>query len=321
MAIPARPMPGLYLVHKPVGVTSHAVVRDWLPRAEAFGLKLCHAGTLDPFAEGLLVLLVGPATRLMEPLHDAPKSYVAEVVWGRETDTGDAGGRATGLSGPLPDPAACEAALTTMLGWREQVPPATSAKKLDGEPAYRKAHRGETVVLPPSRVYLHEAAWLSHREGRSTLALTCRGGFYVRALARDLGRALGSGGHLCALRRTAHGPWQDPGPHGLTHVVGADVLPWLPTLTLDDASLKALRRDGRVAPIDAVPPRWRAPDAHGRAFPYTVDRAVAVYGDDPGALRGAGPPPQNSGNAVRAMAVLRRTPDGWTREIDLLRGL
>src|SRR5205085_314882 len=92
-----------------------------------------------------------------------------------------------------------DAALAGFLGWRDQVPPATSAKKIGGEPAYKKAHRGEEVVLPPSRVYLHEARWLSHDlPGKSRLLLTCRGGYYVRALARDLGRRLGCGGHLSA---------------------------------------------------------------------------------------------------------------------------
>src|SRR5579883_3133635 len=172
---------GLYLIHKPPGATSFSLVRTWMEqlRAEKRSLKLCHGGTLDPFAEGLLVILAGPATHLFELLHDAPKRYIAEVAWGVETDNGDPTGRPvfSGDASAL-KPHALDAALTPFLGWSQQVPPATSAKKVDGEPAYRKAHRGEPVELPPSAVYLHEARWLEHASGKSRLELVCRGGFY-----------------------------------------------------------------------------------------------------------------------------------------------
>ena len=190
--------PGIHLLHKPVGVTSFSLVQP-----ELGPVPVCHGGTLDPFAEGLLLLLAGPLTRTMELLHALPKTYVAEVVWGAETDNGDAGGKVvfTGDASAL-TPARLDEALAPLLGWTEQVPPPTSAKKIDGEPAYRKVHRGETVTLPPSRVYLHSARWLSHALPRSSrLLLTCRGGYYVRSLARDVGRALGCGAHLSALKK------------------------------------------------------------------------------------------------------------------------
>src|SRR4029077_12213796 len=112
------------------------------------------------------------------------------------------------------------------LGWQEQVPPATSNKRVDGERAYQKAHRGEEVVLPPSRVYLHSARWLSHDLPRSsTLELVSGGGDYVRAPARDLGRATGAFGHLTKLRRAAIGPWRDP-EQGRVLLRGAELFPW-----------------------------------------------------------------------------------------------
>ena len=194
---------GLYLAHKPRGATSFSLVRALQARLAGAGepdIALCHAGALDPFAEGLLILLAGPATKLMEELHPIPKSYEAEISWGAETDTGDPGGGivARGDAGAL-TPEQLDEALRAQLGWREQVPPATSNKRVGGERAWQKAKRGEPVELPPSRVYLHEARFTAHRlPAESTLALTCRGGYYVRALARELGRALGCRAHLRA---------------------------------------------------------------------------------------------------------------------------
>jgi tRNA pseudouridine55 synthase len=256
--------PGIYLVHKPVGPTSFSVVQSFLEETRARPGKrvpVCHGGTLDPFAEGLLLMLVGGATRLFELLHAVPKTYEAEVVWGTETDTGDLHGRPVhqGDAGAL-TPAMLDAALTRFLGWQEQVPPATSAKKVGGEPAYRKAHRGEVVELPPSRVYLHEARWLSHALPRSSrLLLTCRGGYYVRSLARDVGRALGCGAHLAALRRTAIGPWADPGPGQRVGLHGRDLLPWGRARPLTDQEVGELRRERGIPAGPVQPPDWRLP--------------------------------------------------------------
>lgn len=294
--LPSPLQPGLYLAHKPVGETSHAMVRAFMQELEAAAaggkpLPVCHGGTLDPFAHGLLLLLVGQATRLMDALHAAPKVYEADVVWGAETDTGDLHGRvvASGdVSGLTPE--RLDAALAPFLGWHEQVPPATSAKKLGGEPAYRKAHRGEEVVLPPSRVYLHEARWLSHAlPHRSRLSLTCRGGFYVRSLVRDLGRALGCGAHLEGLHRTAIGPWADPGPGGRSWVHGRGLLPWLPVRTIQGDEVNHLKH-GRTVPVGTLlPPDWPLPEGYpapeGVARAFQKTRLVALLREEDGQLR------------------------------------
>lgn len=226
--------PGIHLVHKPVGPSSHAVVEG----LRAGRGKLCHGGTLDPFAEGLLLVLAGEATHLFAYLHGVPKVYVAEIGWGTETDTGDAGGApvATGNAAGLrlPD-------LTPWIGHHAQVPPATSAKRVDGERAYTRAHRGEDVVLPAVDVYLHAARWLAP----DRLELTCAGGFYVRSFVRDLGRAAGVPAHVRRLHRRAIGPWEDPGPGRTTRIQGAALLPWCPSV----------RRPG--GPIEAAP--WPLP--------------------------------------------------------------
>src|SRR5450432_2192834 len=176
--------PGIYLVHKPVGPTSFSLVQKFKSAQEKLP-RVCHGGTLDPFACGLLLILVEPATILFGYLHAIPKTYDATVRWGVETDTGDPLGREifTGDSSAL-SPVLLDDALKKFIGWHEQIPHATSAKRIDGERAYLKAHRGENVVMPSSKVYLHDAQWLSHDLPReSRLRIIVRGGYYVRALA------------------------------------------------------------------------------------------------------------------------------------------
>ncbi|GLH68625.1 tRNA pseudouridine synthase B [Geothrix rubra] len=248
--------PGIHLVHKAVGQSSFDVIRGFKRRAFEAGQKklaLGHGGTLDPFAEGLLLVLAGQATRLMELMHPLPKTYVAEVAWGLETDTCDLHGKPVSeADASRLTPAALDAALAPFLGWTDQIPPATSAKKIDGEAAYKRAHRGEDVVMKPSRVFLLSARWIAHDlPRRSTLELTCRGGFYVRSLARDLGRALGCGAHLAALDRTAIGPWTDPGEDRERLLTGADLVPWCPTRLLTAEEAEHLSH-GRAIPAGEI---------------------------------------------------------------------
>ncbi len=255
---------GIYLVHKQVGESSFDVVRGFKRRVAEEGAKklpLGHGGTLDPFAEGLLLVLAGQATRLMELMHPLPKTYRATVVWGLETDTCDHLGL-PGFSGPAErlTPAQLDDALVSSLGWKDQIPPATCAKKIDGEAAYKKAHRGEAFTLNPSRVYLHAARWLSHDLPRqSVLEMTCRGGFYVRSLARDLGRELGCGAHLATLTRTAIGPWHDPGSGCETLLTGENLIPWCATRMLDVTEADHLQHGRPIALGELRPGPWSIP--------------------------------------------------------------
>jgi len=290
--------PGLHLVHKPVGLTSFALVRELQEQIRAAGVRpdklpVCHGGALDPFADGLVLLLAGKATRLMEHLHPVPKKYVATVVWGVETDTGDALGkevpRGAAFDPSKLTPAALEAALLTFLGWRDQVPPATSNKRIDGERAYEKVFRGEAVNLPPSPVYLHAARFLEHDLPRtSRLEISCRGGFYVRSLARDLGRLIGCGAHLLALRRTAIGPWEDPGPGRRLFVSGRGLLPWLPTREVSASEASRLEAGQPIALEPRLPPEWPLPEGFpGSPLVRAVrgETLVALLKEEPGALR------------------------------------
>jgi tRNA pseudouridine55 synthase len=260
--------PGLHLFHKPVGPTSFSVVQACIEADRSLKaqpgyrrLRFCHGGALDPFAHGLLLILAGPATRLFDHLHAIPKVYQATVRWGIETDNGDPLGAATftgDASGLTPQQ--LDAALATFIGWQDQTPPATSNKRIGGERAYLKAHRGETVILPPSRVYLHEARWLSHDLPRqSELQITVRGGYYVRALARDLGRLLKCGAHLTTLHRSAIGPYTDPGPDQSIEVHGRDLLPWASMRILTDQEVGDLRQGRTIASTNLVAPEWLLP--------------------------------------------------------------
>lgn len=203
-----RPTPdGLLLVDKPAGVTSHDVVNA---ARRALGEKrIGHGGTLDPFATGLLVLLVGRATRLLQWVHDEPKVYEATVCFGAETDTEDLAGQVV-REASLPSRAALEAAVSPLLGDIEQVPPAYSAKRVDGKRSYELARAGRAVELAPARVHVLSVT-LSDFAGAADAVTSCRmqvscgGGTYVRSLARDLARGAGSAAHLTALRRTRAG--------------------------------------------------------------------------------------------------------------------
>jgi tRNA pseudouridine55 synthase len=274
--------PGIYLVHKPVGHSSFALVQAFMEEVRRAGIRrdrlpVCHGGALDPFAEGLVLLLAGQATRLMDLLHDVPKTYEAEIAWGAETDNGDPLGRVIATGDPASlTPQRLETTLRAFLGVRDQVPPAHSNKRVGGERAYALAHRGESVLLPPSRVYLHEASFLDHDlPARSNLRLVSGGGYYVRALARDLGRATGALGHLRRLRRTSIGPWADPGPGEREQVRGAALFPWLPSTEVSEAELAALRAGKDIERRPQHLPAWPLPPG----FPDSREPIRAMLDD------------------------------------------
>jgi len=190
------------LVDKPAGVTSHDVVND--ARRGLRTRRIGHAGTLDPFATGLLVLLVGHATRLLPHLNGELKVYRATIAFGAETDTDDVTGSVTRTAG-LPDASRVRESIGTLTGSIEQVPPAYSAKQVGGRRAYAAARRGEALALAPVRVSVHAWEIREMSDERLDAVITCGGGTYIRALARDLGRLCDSAAHLSSLRRTHSG--------------------------------------------------------------------------------------------------------------------
>jgi tRNA pseudouridine55 synthase len=212
---PRRPdadvAPGLLLVDKPGGMTSHDVVAR--ARRVLSVRKVGHAGTLDPMATGLLILGVGAATRLLGYVGGHDKTYEATIRFGRSTVTDDREGEvvATSSTAALDDDA-IRAALAAQTGPLQQVPSSVSAVKVDGRRSYDRVRAGEAVELAPRSVTVHRIE--VHRIERPTpdlvdadVTVACTAGTYIRAIARDAGAALGVGGHLTALRRTASGPF------------------------------------------------------------------------------------------------------------------
>lgn len=196
-------VPRLVCVDKPEGRTSFDVVRE-VRRISGYR-RVGHGGTLDPFATGLLVVGLGPATRLMRYLTEGPKEYVAEIEFGRETDSEDCTGAVIRESDRLPEAGELPDALAGFTGELEQVPPRLSAIHVDGERSYRRVRRGEEVALAARTVRVDEFELIEYEPPHARVRVACGGGTYIRSLARDLGRELQSAAHLSALRRTRVG--------------------------------------------------------------------------------------------------------------------
>lgn len=197
---------GLLVIDKPAGWTSHDVVGKI--RRLTGERQVGHAGTLDPMATGVLPVAVGDGTRAIEYLANESKSYEADIVFGVETDTQDADGRVIAVSsiGDLN----AEILEQTFAGFRgpiEQIPPMHAAIKIDGVKLYELARQGLTIERAPRSVVIHELVLLTWNPPVATIRVHCSKGFYVRALARDLGEALGVGAHLGNLVRLSTGPF------------------------------------------------------------------------------------------------------------------
>ncbi|MHC4137056.1 MAG: tRNA pseudouridine(55) synthase TruB [Planctomycetota bacterium] len=197
---------GVIVIDKPAGLSSARALTP-LKRLAGRGLKVGHAGTLDPFATGVLLGLVGDATRLSDLAMGLPKTYVATVAFGRETDTLDPEGEVTAEQDPGAARKDLSAVAARFVGEIEQVPPAYSALKVGGRRAYELARVGAPAELEARRVRVHAVDVLDVAWPEVRLRVVCGAGFYVRALARDLGRALALPAHLAALRRTHIGPF------------------------------------------------------------------------------------------------------------------
>jgi tRNA pseudouridine55 synthase len=193
---------GVLLVDKPAGLTSHDVVAR--VRRILGVRRVGHAGTLDPFATGLLVLLSGRSTRLIPWLDAEPKVYEGTFTLGTATSTDDGTGEVI-RTAAVPSARAVDDAIARLTGELEQVPPAVSAKQVGGVRAYAAAREGKPLNLAPVRITVHEWQVIARSEGELRARITCSGGTYVRALARDLGEFTGSAAHLSSLRRLRSG--------------------------------------------------------------------------------------------------------------------
>jgi tRNA pseudouridine55 synthase len=267
-------MDGVLVCDKPAGMTSHDVVAR--VRRLAQQRRVGHGGTLDPPATGVLVVALGRATRLLPFLPMEPKRYLAGIAFGAETDTLDATGVTTGTA-PVDgiDEAAVARGLERFVGPQQQVPPMVSAVKLDGERLYRKARRGETVERVPRPVTIHALELCGFQTGPpplATVAVTCSGGTYVRVLAADLGRTLGSVAHLASLRRTAVGAFSEREARTLSEL---EALPGLDSALIDPAAAM------RSASVRTLSEGEAAALATGQTLgPTGVGDPVAAVGPD-----------------------------------------
>lgn len=231
---PRRPVDGVLLLDKPGGMTSNAALQT--ARRLFNAAKAGHTGTLDPMATGLLPLTFGEATKFSQMLLDADKAYEATLRLGVETDSGDADGRIIASTEPRWDRATLDRGLTALRGEIEQIPPMHSALKRDGKPLYEYARAGIEVERQPRRVTIHSLELVEASSDTLKLSVACSKGTYIRSLAIDLGRMLGCGAHLIALRRTRIGPFV---------VEDSCALAEIESRTLDE-------RDGMLAPADAL---------------------------------------------------------------------
>jgi len=242
---------GWVIVDKPVGPGSTNVVS--MIRRIFNAQKAGHAGTLDPLASGILPVALGEATKTVPFIIDATKGYRFTVTFGASTTTDDLEGEVTAVSDHIPAFAEVEAALRLFVGPVSQVPPAFSAIKVDGARAYDLARAGETVALKAREIIIHNTTLLSVEGKAATIEISCSKGTYVRSLARDLALALGTLGHVSALRRIAHGPFAEAQAIPLDKLMGFSHIPPAPDAlwahlkpletALDDIPVLALSED------------------------------------------------------------------------------
>lgn len=277
----------MLLVDKPAGLTSHDVVAR--ARRALRTDRIGHAGTLDPFATGLLILLVGRATRLLPYLDAEPKTYEAVIRFGAETTTDDCTGEVV-RQAPPPDSAAVDHAIAALSGAIDQVPPAFSAKKVAGRRAYAVARRGETVPLAPVRVVVHSWTVRGRSADELQATITCGGGTYIRALARDLGRHAGSAAHLAALRRVRSGAFS------VTDALALDALDRAP------AALLPMRTAVAALPAQAVSDGELQRIGHGNSVDARIPGERVALLDAAGNLVAIA---ERSGDTLRPRVVLR----------------
>jgi tRNA pseudouridine55 synthase len=275
---------GVVLVDKPAGMTSHDVVS--IVRRATGERRIGHGGTLDPFATGLLVLLLGRATRLLPYLAGDPKVYEAAIRFGHETttddSTGDPIGHATGHSighaadhptrqslgdptdsAPPPTLHRITTTLPILTGLLAQVPPAYSAKQVAGRRAYAAARAGDPLDLAPAQVTVHD--WTVGSWDGQTLHATirCSSGTYIRALARDLGRACGSAAHLAALRRTASGPFHVADAATMDQVRQGEIVVQSPVDRLDGCAPETIDAGAIARVVRGMPVAASSPGVRG----------------------------------------------------------
>ena len=268
-------MIGILVVDKPSGLTSHDVVD--VARRLTGVRRIGHTGTLDPMATGVLVLLVGPATRLAQFAMKGPKEYQATIRLGVSTTTYDAEGEVTREGEVNADVDGLRQALATFHGEIMQVPPMYAAIRVNGQRLYEIARRGEYVERKPRRVTIEDIDVLEWDPPNLTIRIRCSPGTYIRSLAHDLGELLGCGAHLTALRRTVSGPFTLDHSHTLEELEElrragrlreallppSAGLPHMPVVVLSADQTRKVRHGQVITVADADAPLVQGVDPQG----------------------------------------------------------
>ncbi|RUL86227.1 tRNA pseudouridine(55) synthase TruB [Tautonia sociabilis] len=284
---------GLLNLDKPTGITSRDAVDLVARPLKRWKVKVGHAGTLDPLASGVLVVAVGPATRLIERVQDQSKTYTATILLGATSDTLDADGVISPVAGAVPPHEdRVRAALASQVGEIEQRPPAFSALRVGGKRAYELARDGREVELAPRRVRIDRVELLRYEWPRLEIEVDCGSGTYIRSIARDVGEGLGCGGLIEVLRRTRIGPFRveeatlavaealtlESIPRLLRPAV--DAVPELPRLVLTERQAALVRLGQPLGARSGVSP----PGEPGEVALLGPDRALlALAESDPDA--------------------------------------
>lgn len=279
-------MYGILNIDKPSGQTSRDIVNEVLRELRPARLKAGHAGTLDPLATGVLLVCLGPATRLVPFLHEWPKRYVASFRFGLESNTDDIEGEviercdATHLTAD-----AVTQALPQFVGTIQQVPPAFSAIKIDGQRAYKAARSGKDVELEARSTLVHRIDLLAANPPDFQFEIECGSGTYIRAIGRDLGNILGTGAVMTELRRTAIGPFHVDTAHRIDRLTRGEIpnllepaaraVEHLPAITISQDEHVFLSQGRTLAD------RWKP------SFPSSSERRVAIF-DESGVLIAVG---------------------------------
>jgi tRNA pseudouridine55 synthase len=284
---------GALLLDKPVGISSNAALQQ--AKRLCGAAKAGHAGTLDPLASGLLIVLFGEATKFAGALLEDDKEYLATLKLGEKTATGDAEGEVIERGAAEVSPAALDEVLGRFVGEIEQIPPMYSALKREGVPLYALARKGQTVERAVRRVRIAALETIALTPPYLELRVRCSKGTYVRTLAEDIAAALGTCAHLAALRRTGSGKWT------LDRAVTLDALAAMPHAQRAQRllSLSALLAD---LPRTQLDPPSEARFRNGQALKTSMLKGIcAVYGAD-GSVIGLGQ--AEAGGALRPLRLV-----------------
>ena len=218
-------MNGLLVINKPSGITSFDCIRQL--RRTTGERKIGHTGTLDPMATGVMLMLFGTATKYAAKFSKLDKTYLAEITLGATSSTGDAEGELTKAEGRMPKVAQIETALESLVGEITQTPPVYSAIKINGQEAYKRARRGESIEMPSRQVTIHTIKLINYSYPVIEIGADVSSGTYIRTLAEDIGAKLGTGAYLSVLTRTRVGEYDLKQAIGLdapTEVINTQLL-------------------------------------------------------------------------------------------------